>query len=691
MKLLTCFVANLSIEVLGHAYVHWPPSRASLQSGSGGAWNYNKKGTVIQTSDSSAAGGGGSPYAGSLCGSASMVSTPTAAADLPVYQSGGEMPVVINFHAQHGGRLDFRVCRRAITAADTAAAECLDQEPLLHRQCVPECGCKSDRCRRQASPDEAIFQNRGDVLNPGMALQQGASEITIQIPASLECDYCTVQWHWQTAWGEEFWNCFDVAIKKGPVPSPPGYAPTPAGAGPVPVGPPSPSSPTSPSSPSPPPPINTDCAHDYGDCKSSRCCQSSGFTCFKKDDYFSGCQKECPEGGDWDCTVLSGPRPVPSPMPSPSPSVPHPAPDHKFEYWTSNGATATFTLQNKKAGRVCVDGKVSEATTVYYQSKGDIYHSWSSNDPCCMSAAPEYGGKPQGPMNIWAIETSGGFGFCECLGWTPENGGTTCAGQATPASMKCPVLGGTKNMCADTGALASRPASLGGPVGPGGAEPEPETEEPEPEPEPEPETEKPTPEPEQEPEPESEQKDCEYWCDLPPVAWTRKCTWWNCATCTQCAAAPEPEPEPEAKTYEAKTSCPAGTVVNNEADCGAAADALGFKFKKVKNIKMPTGCSVHTKNKQARFNDATGVAHKKWKRLMCANVALLQQVDQVQRRLSRELTVTELEALRDRNIAHFVSRRDMRMKAQKARMTGRTKFSQHVTLEVTPSGDILDA
>merc|ERR1719277_1447098 len=169
-------------------------------------------------------------------------------------------------------------------------------------------------------------------------------------------------------------------------------------------------------------------------------------------------------GGSPSPTPTPRPRPTPTPRPRPRPSGGG-AVGALEGYWTSNGATLTFKEQNRKTHRVCWDVGTDKPTTVYYQSKGETYHSWNA-DVCCLATAPEYAGKAGGPASIIQFDIQYGFGFCECLGWNPSSGTTVCAGKATADNMKCPVsTGSTAGTCPDPSPLSIRPSSLGGPVG----------------------------------------------------------------------------------------------------------------------------------------------------------------------------------------------------------------------------------
>merc|ERR1712241_563206 len=81
-------------------------------------------------------------------------------------------------------------------------------------------------------------------------------------------------------------------------------------------------------------------------------------------------------------------------------------------------------------------------------------------DACCLNAGTS---GSNGPANVVSFTPAyGNFGFCECIGWTPETGGTTCAGQATPDAMICPTGGSSGNLCADLSPLTRAPSECGG-------------------------------------------------------------------------------------------------------------------------------------------------------------------------------------------------------------------------------------
>lgn len=225
----------------------------------------------------------------------------------------------------------------------------------------------------------------------------------------------------------------------------------------------------------------------------------------------------------FDTSIAGGsPAPAPSPPPSatnstggspaPAPPPPPSAGDAPGCVWTHPpDRKVRRTARNQKAGRVCWDFEVEPGTTVYYQSKTDVYAHWNAN-VCCLQAARQFGSKAGGESNVVAFTSDvDNFGFCECTAWDPEKPGSSCAGSATAEAMICPVLGATDGMCpagefgspSDGISFGCTPAFPGLTAAPS-PQPEPESEpepEAEPEPEPAPATAAPSPQPGPEPTP----------------------------------------------------------------------------------------------------------------------------------------------------------------------------------------------
>jgi len=368
----------------GHAYVYWPASR-NLQVAPHIAHCFNVPGPPVSFQSAHNAGGkaGPSDFAKGMCGNfAEFGPKPTiaedgianwaAAAPVATYQAGGTIKFTIVNNAEHGGHYEFRLCDRKLDASIGSredAARCFDAH-FLGRQCVPKCGCDSDRCKANAehnSPDDPIYSH-----GPPRHLQQGGHQVDVALPPGLTCETCTIQWFWHTAWGEQFWNCIDVRIQGGGSPTLP---PT------------------------------------------------------------------------WPITTLA---PTTTTLPGGGGGGEGPC------IWTTPAGRQVETRkQSEKPGRICWEFTVPLGTTVHYQANVDIYHAWNTAT-CCLSSGGSVVG---GPSNVVSFTPQwGSFGFCECIGWTPGTGGTTCAGQATPASMICPVTGGDGTMCVDSTALSSRPS-----------------------------------------------------------------------------------------------------------------------------------------------------------------------------------------------------------------------------------------
>ncbi|CAJ1457843.1 unnamed protein product [Effrenium voratum] len=80
------------------------------------------------------------------------------------------------------------------------------------------------------------------------------------------------------------------------------------------------------------------CSLASEDCRTTGCCQDSGFRCFEKNEFWAGCRESCQPGETsplddpeyqtpWTCTLIgSTPTPSPTPTPTPTPSPPSPTP-----------------------------------------------------------------------------------------------------------------------------------------------------------------------------------------------------------------------------------------------------------------------------------------------------------------------------------------------------------------------------
>jgi hypothetical protein len=173
MKLASWLLLSALPCVSGHAYVFWPAAR-NLQVAPHLAHCFNKPGPVVNFESAHNTGGKGHPgdFARGMCGYVNEYK-PTdnldedkianwAGAAPETYQAGGSITFTIVNNAEHGGHYEFRLCDRKLNASIGSredVARCFDAH-FLGRQCVPQCGCNSDRCKETAEhndPNDPIF------------------------------------------------------------------------------------------------------------------------------------------------------------------------------------------------------------------------------------------------------------------------------------------------------------------------------------------------------------------------------------------------------------------------------------------------------------------------------------------------------------------------------------------------------
>lgn len=196
------------------------------------------------------------------------------------------------------------------------------------------------------------------------------------------------------------------------------------------------------------------------------------WVCKWTDELFVSCMDVKVTGGSSGGSPGVSPTASP-PSPTPTPNGGTPAPTAGTGngecIWTEPaGKKVTRTEQNRKPGRVCWDFAVEAGATVYYQSRSDIYTVWNAQT-CCLRASNSWGSAVGGSPNIikFTAPSHGTFGFCECTAWDPSYPGTSCAGQATAANMKCPVQGGSAGMCSESWDMDNLPVVCGGVSNPG--------------------------------------------------------------------------------------------------------------------------------------------------------------------------------------------------------------------------------
>lgn len=240
-----CLHLNL-VHVNGHAYVYWPTSR-----------NYLKAPNDAQSNNRPGNGAGVNPASGladykskwgacppgndkrpsldtawawDLCGQSpnTFLQPPGASwkdwAGPPVatYKEGGNITFIVVVNAEHGGSHEFRLCPKKVDGSMSVreAAACIDSN-LIARVPTPGkgCGWDGDACKTTTphrSPSDPIYEH-----GPPRHLLHGSHVLTFQLPKGVSCEHCTVQWYWDTAFGEWFRGCMDIAIEAAPAPTPP--------------------------------------------------------------------------------------------------------------------------------------------------------------------------------------------------------------------------------------------------------------------------------------------------------------------------------------------------------------------------------------------------------------------------------------------------------------------------------------
>jgi len=93
------------------------------------------------------------------------------------YKAGAVVPVTINFNANHGGVIQFRIC--PVTDDNKEVTwDCLNS----HKMTIQEAGGKT------------VWQESG-----GDGQNNGDAHLHVTLPAGLTCSRCVFQWHWTGA------------------------------------------------------------------------------------------------------------------------------------------------------------------------------------------------------------------------------------------------------------------------------------------------------------------------------------------------------------------------------------------------------------------------------------------------------------------------------------------------------------
>lgn len=186
------------------------------------------------------------------------------------WSAGSIVPITIRVTAHHRGHYEFRICDQVIKGGMSNPEACLNKW-VLERATPEEAGftdCEPGDDRPACVPYDPKHPERW-YLPPSTEIS-GTHTIYFKVPAGLQCEVCTMQWHWwsanscvpagdygcykdilrskgywvgsKAAWwtagsgscsgpagpnghfgcGEQFWNCADIKITaaSGPTPMP---------------------------------------------------------------------------------------------------------------------------------------------------------------------------------------------------------------------------------------------------------------------------------------------------------------------------------------------------------------------------------------------------------------------------------------------------------------------------------------
>jgi len=281
---------QLVAQVSAHGLLTKPASRNAIDGNAGCAHCLN----------------GGGP-----CGSSKFLNY--YAGSQETWTAGSVVPITIRVTAHHMGHYEFRICDRKLDSSMSNPNACLNRW-VMERATPEEAGfpeCQPGDQRPGCVPFDPKHPERW-YLPPSTEGGSGTHTIYFKVPADLQCEECTLQWHWwsanscepagdygcfkdilqskgywvgsKRAWwtafrggcsgpegsnghfgcGEQFWNCADITVQPGggsPSPSPmPVPTPVPA---PMPMPMPQPT-PTPTPSPAPTPAVSCEtCAVQF--------------------------------------------------------------------------------------------------------------------------------------------------------------------------------------------------------------------------------------------------------------------------------------------------------------------------------------------------------------------------------------------------------------------------------------------
>jgi len=251
------------------------------------------------------------------------------------YTPGEVVEFEIEVNAHHMGHYEFRICDQALDGSTLesigAGQRCLDT--WLLERAAPLPSCQSPDSNPDCQPLDDLHPERWFL--PPKVKSGEVHKMRYVIPAGLKCAHCTLQWYWSTgntclydegyfayfekmaaagwpasewcplcnggsvcgsSFGEEFWNCADIAVLpegEQPPSQPPSKSPSPSPSQPSPGAP-------SPLAPSPVPPSG-ECVAMWEKCGGEgwtgpSCC--SGSHCEVQSQWYHQCVSDNVPKGD---------------------------------------------------------------------------------------------------------------------------------------------------------------------------------------------------------------------------------------------------------------------------------------------------------------------------------------------------------------------------------------------------------
>jgi len=115
------------------------------------------------------------------------------------WQAGSVVPITITVTAHHRGHYEIRVCDRQLNSSVSNPDDCLNKW-VLERATPEEAGitdCQPGDSRPACVPLDPRHPERF-YLPPSTEIS-GTHTYYVKVPSDLQCDVCTIQWHWWSA------------------------------------------------------------------------------------------------------------------------------------------------------------------------------------------------------------------------------------------------------------------------------------------------------------------------------------------------------------------------------------------------------------------------------------------------------------------------------------------------------------